>query len=99
MGHLQHSYATGPSYFSQQPPFKLHIPVENSRMDQGKEDGEVNREKTHDNETHGTSDDIDEKTPIDKVKGPNLFERAKEEIEALVEAVHPKKEKVDKNEK
>ncbi|XP_072967849.1 uncharacterized protein [Typha angustifolia] len=48
-------------------------------------------EKIHERETHGTSDDIDENTPVDKVKGPNMFERAKEEIEALVEAIHPKK--------
>lgn len=47
--------------------------------------------KTHKNETHGTSNDISEDTPIEKVKGPNVFERAKEEIEAIVEAFHPKK--------
>ncbi|KAK8930912.1 hypothetical protein KSP39_PZI016265 [Platanthera zijinensis] len=57
------------------------------------------REKTHDNETHGTSDDIDESTPIDKVKGPNVFERAKEEIEALVEAVLPKKKQLEEHDK
>ncbi|KAL8537759.1 hypothetical protein ACS0TY_012776 [Phlomoides rotata] len=46
----------------------------------------------HDKETHGTSDDIDENTPIDEIRGPSVFQRAKEEIEALVEAVvHPKK--------
>lgn len=55
--------------------------------------------KTHDNETHGTSDDIDESTPIDKVKGPNVFERAKEEIEALVEAVLPKKKQDEEHDK
>ncbi|KAI4990834.1 hypothetical protein ZWY2020_039205 [Hordeum vulgare] len=48
--------------------------------------------KTHENETHGTSNDISEDTPVNKVKGPNVFERAKEEIEAIVEAIHPKKE-------
>ena len=47
----------------------------------------------HHKETHGTSDDIDEKTPIYDVKAPNVFERAKEEIEAVIESVHPKKEK------
>lgn len=47
----------------------------------------------HHNETHGTSDDIDEKAPIYDVKAPNVFERAKEEIEAVIESVHPKKEK------
>ncbi|RAL37110.1 unnamed protein product [Cuscuta campestris] len=46
----------------------------------------------HHRETHGMSDDIDENTPISKVKGPNVFERAKEEIEAIVEAIHPKKD-------
>lgn len=45
----------------------------------------------HHKETHGLSDDIDEDTPIDEVKGPGVFERVKEEIEALVEAIHPKK--------
>ncbi|XP_078428143.1 neurofilament heavy protein [Wolffia australiana] len=49
------------------------------------------RERTHHRETHGTSDDIDENTPIDRVRGPGLIERAKEEIEALIETVHPKK--------
>ncbi|KAM6583468.1 hypothetical protein CsatB_010470 [Cannabis sativa] len=45
----------------------------------------------HHRETHGTSDDIDENTPIDEVKGPNIFERAKEEIEAVWETILPKK--------
>lgn len=48
--------------------------------------------KTHDKETHGMRNDINENTPIDKVKGPNVFERAKEEIEAIVEAIHSKRE-------
>ncbi|XP_015696487.1 uncharacterized protein LOC102720905 isoform X2 [Oryza brachyantha] len=51
----------------------------------------MNKMETHKNETHGTSDDINENTPVEKVKGPNVFERAKEEIEAIVEAFHPKK--------
>ncbi|KAK9069713.1 hypothetical protein SSX86_010107 [Deinandra increscens subsp. villosa] len=46
---------------------------------------------SHDKETHGTSNDIDEDTPIEKVKGPGVLERAKEEVEALVEAVYPDK--------
>ena len=45
----------------------------------------------HHKETHGMSDDIDENTPIDEVKGPNVFQRAKEEVEALVQTIHPKK--------
>ncbi|RWV91531.1 hypothetical protein BHE74_00012447 [Ensete ventricosum] len=51
----------------------------------------MDRQRTHDWETHGKSNDIDESTPINKVKGPNVFERAKEEFEALVEALHPKR--------
>ncbi|KAG6482705.1 uncharacterized protein LOC122016120 [Zingiber officinale] len=51
----------------------------------------MDRRKTHDWETHGQSNDIDENTPVEKVRGPNVFERAKEEIEAIIEAVHPKK--------
>ncbi|PKU82541.1 hypothetical protein MA16_Dca020104 [Dendrobium catenatum] len=66
-------------------------------MELSKEERGVNREETHQNETHGTSDDIDENTPIDKVKGPGVFERVKEEIEALVEAIHPKKEKAEED--
>ncbi|XVF48986.1 hypothetical protein PTKIN_Ptkin03bG0232200 [Pterospermum kingtungense] len=50
--------------------------------------------KTHHfhGETHGKRDDIDENTSLDDVKAPNLFQRAKEEIEALVETIHQKKE-------
>lgn len=55
----------------------------------------MDRGKTHDWETHGQSNDIDENTPVEKVKGPNVFERAKEEIEAIVEAVHTKKSSSD----
>ncbi|XP_044485148.1 uncharacterized protein LOC123210739 [Mangifera indica] len=51
-----------------------------------------NRSPRHTKETHGTSDDIDENTPVDEVKGPGVFHRVKEEIEALVEAVHHKNE-------
>ncbi|WCJ39490.1 hypothetical protein M5689_020476 [Euphorbia peplus] len=50
----------------------------------------------HNKETHGTSDDIDENTPVDEIKGPGVFERVKEEIEALVEAIHPKKDDTHK---
>ncbi|XP_044381163.1 uncharacterized protein [Triticum aestivum] len=58
-----------------------------------KEHSEANmHKKTHENETHGTSNHISEDTPVSKVKGPGVFERAKEEIEAIVEAIHPKKE-------
>ncbi|CAN0878052.1 hypothetical protein LINGRAHAP2_LOCUS12253 [Linum grandiflorum] len=55
----------------------------------------------HDKETHGTSNDIDENTSIEEVRGPNVFQRAKEEIEALVETIHhhPNKEKEKEKEK
>ncbi|KAL3642940.1 hypothetical protein CASFOL_013755 [Castilleja foliolosa] len=46
----------------------------------------------HHKETHGTSYDFDENTPISEFKGPNVFERAKEEIEALVHTIHHKKD-------
>ncbi|XBI80942.1 hypothetical protein VPH35_089954 [Triticum aestivum] len=52
----------------------------------------MNKGSIHKKETHGTSDDISENTPVEKVRGPNLFERTKEEIEALVAAVHDKME-------
>lgn len=38
------------------------------------------------------SDDIDENTPVSDIRGPNVFERAKEEIEALIETLHHKKD-------
>ncbi|KAL1805236.1 uncharacterized protein LOC108192721 [Daucus carota subsp. sativus] len=46
----------------------------------------------HHRETHGMSDDFDENTPIGDFKGPNVFERAKEEFEAFIDTIHPKKE-------
>lgn len=36
--------------------------------------------------------DIDVNTPIGDFKGPNVFERAKEEFEAIVQTIHPKKD-------
>ncbi|KAL0410474.1 UNVERIFIED_CONTAM: hypothetical protein Slati_3637100 [Sesamum latifolium] len=54
------------------------------------------KHKPHHNETHGMSDDIDENTPISQVKGPSVFERAKEEIEALIETIHTKKDSGDR---
>ena len=41
-------------------------------------------------ETHGHRDDIGEDTPIDEVKAPNLFERAAEEYQALIQTIHSK---------
>ncbi|CAI9100617.1 OLC1v1037750C1 [Oldenlandia corymbosa var. corymbosa] len=61
----------------------------------GDMDGLIHKKKHahgHHKETHGTSNDIDESTPIDEVKGPNLFERAKEEVVALLDVIHPKKD-------
>ncbi|KAI7750669.1 hypothetical protein M8C21_029513, partial [Ambrosia artemisiifolia] len=58
-------------------------------IEKGKE--EVKKSASHDKETHGTSNDIDEDTPVEKVKGPGILERTKEEIEAVVEAINPKK--------
>lgn len=46
----------------------------------------------HHKETHGRSGGIDENTSVDEVKAPNVFERAKEEIEALIDTIHPKKD-------
>ncbi|PWA60831.1 hypothetical protein CTI12_AA378960 [Artemisia annua] len=47
----------------------------------------------HTKETHGLSDDIDANTPVGDVKGPNVFERVKEEFEAIREAIHHKDDK------
>lgn len=49
------------------------------------------RHHYHHKETHGRSEDINENTPVDEVKAPNVFERAKEEIEAVIDTIHPKK--------
>ncbi|KAL0283919.1 UNVERIFIED_CONTAM: hypothetical protein Sangu_2859600 [Sesamum angustifolium] len=54
------------------------------------------KHKHNHKETHGMSDDMDENTPISQVKGPSVFERAKEEIEALIETIHPKKDSADR---
>ncbi|XP_019091347.1 PREDICTED: uncharacterized protein LOC109128797 [Camelina sativa] len=45
----------------------------------------------HGKETHGRSEDIDEKTRVDDVKGPGVLGRMKEEVEAIVDAVTPTK--------
>ncbi|KAL8254534.1 hypothetical protein R6Q59_032755 [Mikania micrantha] len=46
----------------------------------------------HNKETHGRGEDIDADTPISEFKGPNIFHRAKEEIEAIVDTIHSKRE-------
>ncbi|RZS11710.1 hypothetical protein BHM03_00043076 [Ensete ventricosum] len=48
----------------------------------------MDKDRTHHWETHGRSNDIEESTPMDKVNSPNVFEPAKEEIEAVVETIH-----------
>ncbi|XP_077216976.1 uncharacterized protein LOC143851429 [Tasmannia lanceolata] len=59
-------------------------------LERAKEPNQTKR--SHNKETHGTSSEIDEHTPVDEVKAPNIFERAKEEVEAIVETIHPKKQ-------
>ncbi|XP_038878081.1 uncharacterized protein LOC120070259 [Benincasa hispida] len=53
---------------------------------------QIDRSPRHIKETHGKRNDIDETTPLDEVRAPNVFERVKEEIEALVQTIHPKDE-------
>ena len=48
------------------------------------------KSKQHHKETHGKNDDISDDTPTNEVKGPNVFERVKEEFEAVFQAMHPK---------
>ncbi|KAI3714553.1 hypothetical protein L6452_21509 [Arctium lappa] len=43
-------------------------------------------------ETHGRGEDIDVNTPISEFRGPSIFDRAKEEFEALVDTMYPKKD-------
>lgn len=45
----------------------------------------------HNRESHGLNSDIDENTSVDDVRAPNVFERAKEELQALAEVFHHKK--------
>ncbi|KAK8465999.1 hypothetical protein PHAVU_009G231100 [Phaseolus vulgaris] len=54
--------------------------------------GMIHHEKSkhHHKETHGKNDDISDNTPTSEVKGPNVFERVKEEFEAVFQAMHPK---------
>lgn len=56
---------------------------------------EEKQSKVHEKETHGTSEDINEKTRVDYVKGPGVFGRMKEEVEAIVDAVTPRKSSAD----
>ncbi|XP_057766337.1 uncharacterized protein LOC130986810 isoform X3 [Salvia miltiorrhiza] len=88
--HDSHGYGE-----TRNPAAKSHVKSETELHSEtkGKEGNESVKHKSHHHrETHGRSDDIDESTPIGDVKGPNVFERAKEEIEALIETIHPKKD-------
>ncbi|CAJ1975791.1 unnamed protein product [Sphenostylis stenocarpa] len=49
------------------------------------------RSEHHQRETHGLSCGMDEKTSVDDVRAPNMFERAREEFQALAEVFHHKK--------
>ncbi|KAL6554947.1 hypothetical protein OROGR_006205 [Orobanche gracilis] len=49
------------------------------------------RHNHHHKETHGWRDDMDVNKSMSDVKAPNLFERAKEEIEAIVGTIHCRK--------
>ena len=64
---------------------EIHVPSDRKML-------HTEKSPHHHKETHGMRDDIDENTPMDDVKAPNVFERAKEEIEALVQTIHPKNE-------
>ncbi|CAG7869182.1 unnamed protein product [Brassica rapa] len=61
----------------------------------GRSSKEEKQSKVHEKETHGTSEDINEKTRVDDVKGPGVFGRMKEEVEAIVDAVTPSKSSAD----
>lgn len=80
------------------PPFATESNKSPNLFERTKEDieGVIHKQKKsphrHHKETHGTSDDIDENTPINEVKGPSVFQRAKEELEAILDAIHPKKD-------
>ncbi|KAL2327217.1 hypothetical protein Fmac_020644 [Flemingia macrophylla] len=54
--------------------------------------GIIHHEHHHHKETHGRNDDINENTPANEVKGPNVYERVKEEFQAVFQAIHPEKE-------
>ncbi|KAK4343368.1 hypothetical protein RND71_036462 [Anisodus tanguticus] len=58
---------------------KAKVPDHNERSEE-----EIGAHPPREKYPHPPSDDIDANTPISEVKGPNIFERAKEEIEALL---------------
>lgn len=73
---------------------KAKVPNQNERVEEATGTHLAGQKSPHRHppkETHGRSDDIDYTTPISEVKAPNIFERAKEEIQALFHSIHPKK--------
>ncbi|CAA7062462.1 unnamed protein product [Microthlaspi erraticum] len=46
-------------------------------------------------DSHGRSDSIDANTPVNAVKAPSVFGRAKEEIEAVIDSIHPKNKEIE----
>ncbi|CAI9297502.1 unnamed protein product [Lactuca saligna] len=73
----------------------LRAKMSKLKIDNVKVQGETNKDKSpmsHHKETHGRGDEIDVNTPISEFKGPSIFHRAKEEIEAIVDSIQSKKE-------
>lgn len=70
---------------------KVANPPNVTKLAKEMENESKSRHHHHLKETHGTSDDIDDETPVEEVKGPGVIQRVKEEVEAVVGAVLPKK--------
>lgn len=51
----------------------------------GRSDKEI-----HNRESHGADDGINENTPLEDVKGPSIFQRIKEELQALFKTLTSK---------
>ncbi|CAA3013970.1 Hypothetical predicted protein [Olea europaea subsp. europaea] len=88
-GSVDHLESKKPEFSSENGKAPNHIDPKKEEIESLMHKGKPHH---HHKETHGRSDDIDESAPISKVKGPNVFERAKEEIEALIGTIHPKKD-------
>ncbi|KAL8153412.1 hypothetical protein V2J09_011172 [Rumex salicifolius] len=90
----------GPSVFERvKEEMEAIVQAVHPKKEQNVKDREANTSgssrHSHHHETHGRCDDIDETTSVDEVKGPSVLERMKEEVEAVVEAIHPKKKDSD----
>ncbi|XP_057467256.1 uncharacterized protein LOC130756705 [Actinidia eriantha] len=84
------SYVKAPNVFE-----RVHEEIEalvHPKKEAKSHDVHTKKSQHHHKESHGIRDNIDENTPISDVKAPNVFERVHEEIEALVQTIHPKKE-------